>query len=1496
MKTKRFTICDLKRVSGKVSGTPTLTPALSPRRGGIIRRWMGGTRCADGLTGKLPSAATLQCNSERGIALVITLILLSVTLVMAIAFLAISRRERGSVSTTEDTTTAKFAADAALAKAEARIVSQMLTATNPYVFGLAVSTNYANQLGFVPNSANPTNVNYNYYASAPFGPGGGGPLSAADLEQNIANLYYDPRPPVYYSNDFRYYLDLNRNGQYDTNGWVVDLDKFGNPIVTAGVTNYSLEVGDPEWIGVLEHPDQPHGPNNPFIARYCFIAVPANSLDLNYIHNQALSPFDSGNGLSLSDDDYYRNQGIGTWEINLAAFLTDLNTNIWDPQNPVGNEYQYFRPVNSPNNGVAFNDAFVLLTNRYASLYPSQATVQNLFGANGINAFEYNGIDAYIRGPLQTTFDANYAPEALYNDYWVGAENTNNFFTPDDLFNTNKTANFGIRLQNAGINKTDAEGNVGTTNSTYDRYTFYRMLAQLGTDTQPASGKINLNYQNARVAYVGGNSSIGTYGPVIESVASNITIIPNLETNFQQWSPEDFFTVAANQMLHTYTTEWFEASPSNYMQTYYGIGGFPVSSPPFFGVSSYTNMDGMNVTNIQYLGQTNQIPSFGVTNIPVYVNGSFVYSSAVNRILQLAANIYDASTNAGIPNIASNYPSVFCPVFERVVEKNYFLNQIFTNIYIRGYRYIQEPLPNNTGNLFSTPIELNTLPLTGLGPTYSTNNVWGIPWIVGAKKGFPNFNGFELDNTIFIERELQFTRNSAAPGPSGSIFPYGRTYATNQMYLIGISNAFAMDDWNSYVNPYNHKVSISAYDNLGVGLTNNAGFAVENQFYANAGNGLGIGIQPWPGQLFVLPLGTNVTVFQNISPPPTPASSNGVYVYYYTPRNVTVPSTPPYSFTGPCFIPASLDPNNYLDAGTPQLPQFGLVTTNHLQAYMLDTDAGGNVHILDYVQLGSMNSSLNINAAIQDLDDNGLWSTNSYQAAGTPWGVVNQYTVSSIGGTVPTEDQDGGGAGGAWATTAVPGIPNDSSPAAQQAFFSAFFSPNDDASYNGILVTNIETSIQAPFTPMRQILQRYVFQANDPLVHYLSSDMNDINDDLATNRVNINSVQTNVIKTIGTISDRYLPWGGLNPGALPNASGNPDRQLLPAAVYFGNPVQAVTIDQNQYSFAYRDPLVWSPDNWDFPTNKYPTVGWLGRVHRGTPWQSVYLKSTNIWSLSGTNNGAANQGPATWQVWTGDLNADDAYNEIPAQDRLLFDIFTATPDDDATRGQVSVNIGSDDPNNMLAGLSSWSALLSGTVAFSTNNMSDNVINYSPGNQEPVASPWQESGPYLGLVTNQPYGIYNPAMATIVNGINSTRTNIPNIDGLPGVFEHVGDILATPELSDGSPYLNVSDPSKQEFAVSDEMYEWLPQQMLGLMTVSGTPQNPPRYVVYCYGQTLKPAVNGIVQSGSFAGLCTNYQVTAESAARVVISVQNTPTPANPTATPHVVVQQYNALPPD
>ena len=225
-----------------------------------------------------------------GIALIITLILLSVTLVMALAFLALARRERGSVTTSTDTTTARLAAETAVANAEAQIVANILNnSANAYNLHLLVSTNYINARGFTPGSGNPTNVNYDFQNQA-----GLPPLTVDMWDQNISNLYFLPRAPVFVPTnlaasgyEFRFYLDLNQNGQFDTNGVVANLvpDSSGQAVPN-GTT--SFQVGDPEWVGVLEHPDATHGPDNHFVSRYAFIAQPVgNTLDVNYIHNEA---------------------------------------------------------------------------------------------------------------------------------------------------------------------------------------------------------------------------------------------------------------------------------------------------------------------------------------------------------------------------------------------------------------------------------------------------------------------------------------------------------------------------------------------------------------------------------------------------------------------------------------------------------------------------------------------------------------------------------------------------------------------------------------------------------------------------------------------------------------------------------------------------------------------------------------------------------------------------------------------------------------------------------------------------------------------------------------------------------------------------------------------------------------------------------------------------------------------------------------------------------
>lgn len=69
-------------------------------------------------------------SSRRGVALVITLILLSVILVVTFALLAISRRERSSVATAQNLIDAEYMANAALERAKATLAAQIISRTN----------------------------------------------------------------------------------------------------------------------------------------------------------------------------------------------------------------------------------------------------------------------------------------------------------------------------------------------------------------------------------------------------------------------------------------------------------------------------------------------------------------------------------------------------------------------------------------------------------------------------------------------------------------------------------------------------------------------------------------------------------------------------------------------------------------------------------------------------------------------------------------------------------------------------------------------------------------------------------------------------------------------------------------------------------------------------------------------------------------------------------------------------------------------------------------------------------------------------------------------------------------------------------------------------------------------------------------------------------------------------------------------------------------------
>src|SRR5688572_25159308 len=108
--------------------------------------------------------------NQNGIALVITLVMLAIVTVMAIVFLAVTRRERSSVKVTEETAIAKDMADAALERVKTEVMSKMNANgsklhydifNSQAFFNKSKNANFFNPIGgnsFIPDLASPTNV------------------------------------------------------------------------------------------------------------------------------------------------------------------------------------------------------------------------------------------------------------------------------------------------------------------------------------------------------------------------------------------------------------------------------------------------------------------------------------------------------------------------------------------------------------------------------------------------------------------------------------------------------------------------------------------------------------------------------------------------------------------------------------------------------------------------------------------------------------------------------------------------------------------------------------------------------------------------------------------------------------------------------------------------------------------------------------------------------------------------------------------------------------------------------------------------------------------------------------------------------------------------------------------------------------------------------------------------------------------------------------------
>ena len=811
-----------------------------------------------------------------------------------------------------------------------------------------------------------------------------------------------------------------------------------------------------------------------------------------------------------------------------------------------------------------------------------------------------------------------------------------------------------------------------------------------------------------------------------------------------------------------------------------------------------------------------------ISNIPIYPTNH--YTPGIHRLLQLAANLYDATTNrVDLKNESPFMPHVFSPIFRRSGM----------SVWISGY--VEETgtsiLPKPIIDL-TDPFQLQQIVTTG-----DTNHViHGIPLIIGAKKGLPNFNEFALENALEVTRRLEFRRNNTNSPVN----------ATNQMYVFNIASIMGIEAWNSYSNTYPRALQLIVGGVIGLGVTNELGnieFTNDTLPSSIMSASVNIPANTWLGftnkdaarASFRLPLSNSVSFLR----------SNIVYLQSATGfESVT-----------------NVNPQHVPDGVYGLYPPFKRFVNlrTRLRFVLVDTELN---RIVDYVSLVAQEQSVDLasqladnqpySLTVPDISVAGGWRTNAVDGTGNEAkpsvGLQNQIAVSIM--PIPPDS-----VWKSWSYDRAAG--QDKTKATAFFRYNLYYPllPNT----GGFYTSNV---FYAPFTPSRTVYQHVQWQANDPLVHYTASDLTDL---AATNvdtnpRLFVKNGTNN--SNLGQINTRYKPWGG-------------------------NPFLDSTIgDPNARNLAIKDPLMTRSDDWEFPTSKLPNVGWIGRVHRGTPWQTVYLKSSDI-AVNANSSGEWKNRDADslkeWQKSTGNGNDVDAYSARPVADRHIFDHITTAPNDNASRGTLSVN---------QSGLAAWSAVLSGVVAL-TNDMADAVLSgLNPGVKAPLSPAVIEpaGAAYSG----------NVPVRRIVDAINATRANT----NFNGSFKHMGDILAVPELTVGffgaetnyagtwpggywtnaSPFLNLGNPGDrssdnnnltvQQFrGLTDAAYERIPQQIMSLLHGPET-----RFVVYAYGQSLKPADRSVIQAPGFSGMVTNYQITGEVASRSVIRIDGGATNAH------------------
>ena len=1415
-----------------------------------------------------------RSSESRGVVLVITLIMLSVVTLMAVLFLSMSRRERTAVAVTGDHITARMMADSALARAQSEVAHGIISRTNRFHYDLMVSTNYLNHLPDLGTDVfdaslteyNPTNVSYHadrYHA----------PLGEEEQAINIGNLLHDPRPPVYVDwndpqalgSDFRYYLDFNRNGRFEESGWRPEMrNRVQRARTSEGDSVFTRQVGDPQWIGVLENPGLPHSPTNRFVGRYAFLVVPeGKTLDLNHIHNRR----------NFDDEPFVfrRHQGLGPWELDLAGFLRDINANEWNTSSRAGKGAQ------------------TLLGHRLGNRIPERLDTvvagDDLFGSIGMDSVDFFSDGPYLGGdswPVLPDNDQATQPywgtdlEAVFTDINTVFPSVVRVPPPVDPSPQN-------RLQDV---REDLNRRV-TEWSSHDRYTIHRLLGQMGLDSSAASDTSvpSLAILDGLVP-ASGEERVPRIGLNFEAVG----VDDRNRIEYRHWEPRRFFLTAADRLLQA------------------NVVTNPPSIVPDAGTGSAT-LQGTNHFMVGDVYMTNHQAFIGTTLFSIGDVGIQIwprvhpdrkqYSANLHQLLQQAANITDVVADRQDEDPvyfaaggAQHFPLVLRPRFSRGLTNG--------TVRIIDYVLVTNDAPDQIARRPWRDLALAT-DRNALQPD---DNVWGIPWVISARKGLPSFNEFGVLTTLEMTRKLEI--NKGAPGAPPA------NWRTNQMVTLSVSNLCGLEFWNPYAGDYPREVQIHTLVDRSLVITNRRpSTLVSNRVLIPTRITIptrrvqrlspGVDSMNWPGGGFKVPF------YHNESSLFLPAGSGG--------GMVRAPSAV-YNHAMGILIPVTGDLTDDVASFFPDQPGFpmeslGLAMTNRVRAFMLDIPTG---RIIDFVNLDRLVQHIDLTEElIGDVEGlSGVGELGEYWSVNRPGstlldplapteGVIKQIVTAL--GDLPVSSA-------VWNSYAGRGAGRDREEAID--LFRTFlgfpprhlspFALND--AYRRLRDPRKGFRRQVPFSPTVRKFIYHGLQANDPLVHYTEEDLADPVRMVSQGRF--------------VMPGRAVSLGDLHGFGELDGNGRPSGRINPRY----RPWPATTAESPElYNLAHKDPLVRSPDDWQFPTNHFPGVGWLGRVHRGTPWQTIYLKAylgttgEEIADADGRNRrlrmvtmhdipsvipaGTAGEFPFRtmalddqgndadppfpgdhlllqsardhWYEWSG------SYGTHPTNDWKIPGLFTIALNDNAARGLLSVN---------QSGLAAWSAVLSG-VSVQTNESPRMVAIRDLGGPRPPRFGERiiEPAGTAGIPVNR-FGNRTDPLVEMVEGergINRTRLRF---DG--GRFRRLGDVLSVPVLTVESPFLDWDDEVIHRAGLDDAAVERIPQQILSLLR-----EDEPRVTIYAYGQTLRPADASLRADPSpeyLFNICTNYQITAEYAIKRTVRFDGDPDNLR------AVVEQEMVLPAD